>query len=132
MTSPAAARPDRYGTPRRLGRRGAAVLVAVAIAAGVAWAAWVAWSDTDYRLTWTDVSFDVVDEGTTLVTFEVNRNPGVTVVCTVRALNAGYTEVGLVDVTVPPATARGSRAEARVPTSERAVAGTVKDCVVRR
>jgi len=132
VTSPASTRPDRYGSRRRLSRRAGFGLGALALALAVAWAAWVAWSDSGDRLDWTDVSFTVVDPGTTLVVFEVNRSPGRTVVCSVRALNAGYAEVGQVDVTLPPSSARSSRAEATVPTSERAVTGTVKDCVVQR
>jgi hypothetical protein len=132
VTSPTAARPDRYGTrPRRLRARGWAIVGAAALCLGVGWAAWVAWSGAEDKVAWTDVSFTVVDDGTTLVTFEVNRHPGRVVVCTVRALNAGFAEVGLVDVTVAASGSRTAQARATIPTSELAVSGTVKDCAAR-
>jgi hypothetical protein len=100
----------------------------VALSLGIAWAAWSGSAD---KVGWSDISFTVVDPGTTLVTFEVNRHPGRVVVCTVRALNAGYAEVGLVDVTVAASRERTAQAHATIPTSELAVTGTVKDCAVR-
>jgi hypothetical protein len=133
VTSPTAARPDRYGTgPRRWRARAWALLAAAALCAGVAWAAWVAWSGAEDKAAWTDIGFTVVDDGTTHVTFEVSRRPGKVVVCTVRALNVGFAEVGQVDVTVAPSDRRTTRAEATIPTSELAVSGTVKDCAVPR
>lgn len=130
MSTPSAARPDRYGPPpRRPGPRATLALVVAALALAAGWAAWSAWSDTDRRIGWTDIAYRVPDDATTVVTFEVNRDPGTTVVCTVRALNRSFAEVGLVDVTVPPSDSRSSRAEVEVPTSERAVSGTVKGCV---
>jgi len=133
VTTPADARPDRYGAaPRLLGRRGWLVLTVCALAAAVGWAAWVAWSDTQERIGWTDISFEIVDAGTTRITFDVSRQPGVEVVCTVRALNSGFAEVGRLDVVVPPSEVRTEREEATIPTSEEAVSGTVKACAARR
>lgn len=132
MTSPADARPDRYGAaPRRLGRRGWFVLASITLACAIGWAAWVAWSGNNDRVGWTDVSFEIVDSGTTRMTFEVDRHPGREVVCTVRALNAGFAEVGRLDVVVLPSDVRTARGEATIPTSERAVTGTVKACATR-
>jgi hypothetical protein len=129
VTTPAAARPDRYGTARRgLGSRGWIALAACAVAAAVGWAAWVAWSGAQDRVDWTDIGFTIVDAGTTKVTFEVDRQPGQEVVCTVRALNGSFAEVGRLDVVVPPSDMRTARAEATIATSEQAVTGTVKGC----
>jgi hypothetical protein len=97
----------------------------------VGWAAWIAWSGAEQRVGWTDIGFEVVDAGTTRITFEVDRHPGAEVVCTVRALNAGFAEVGRLDVVVPASEVRTAREEATIPTSEKAVTGTVKACAAR-
>jgi hypothetical protein len=132
VTTPSTTRTDRYGPPpRRLGRRGRAITVAVALLAAVGWVAWVSLSGPTERVSWTDVGFTVVDDGTTRVTFDVNRSPGRLVVCTVHALNSRFAVVGDLDVTVAPADRRQTRTEATLSTSERAVSGTVKACAVQ-
>jgi hypothetical protein len=48
----------------------------------------------------------------------------------VRALNQVMAEVGLRDVTLGPAAKGSLRATVDVPTSEKAVTGLVKECVL--
>ena len=128
---------ERYG--RRPGHRprARAALVAGALvlaAAAVAWAAWVAQTVTDRPVTWQDVAFDVTGDTVTVVTFDVrfagDLPDDAEAVCTLRALNQVMAEVGLRDVTVGPASREAVRTTAEVPTSERAVTGMVKECVV--
>ena len=133
MTPDAAAGPrrpeGRYGPQRRpVDRR---VLVGAALAVvlvAVAWFAWVAFGPGRTQVHFLDLGAKVVDDTTTTVTFEVQKRPGSTAVCTVRALNAGFAEVGLVDVRVGPAAKGAVTVTATVPTSERAVSGNVKAC----
>jgi hypothetical protein len=70
------------------------------------------------------------------VTFDVRFDGGLPddaqAVCTVRALNRVMAEVGLRDVTLGPASRGGVRATVDVATSERAVTGMVKECVVAK
>ena len=122
---------DRYGAPRkRLPRRVQLSLAVGAIVLAVAFAAWLAYANQE-PVAWSDRAYTVVDDSTTTVTFEVTMDPGTTAVCTVRALNAGFGEVGLVDVVVGPSTQHTVRAVATIPTSEKAVTGTVKACAVK-
>lgn len=122
--------PDRYGPPRRrLGRRGSTLAAAGAILAGVGFAAWAAFGGAA-DVAWRDLGYVVRSDVSTRVTFEVTMDPGSTAVCTVRALNLGFAEVGLVEIEVGPSPSRSVRAVADVPTSEKAVTGVVKDCAV--
>ena len=123
-------RPEgRYGPARPpLDRR---VLVAAALAvvlAAVAWFAWVAFGPGRTQVHYLDLGSKVVDDTTTTVTFEVQKQPSATAVCTVRALNSGFAEVGLLDVRVGPSAQGAVTVTATVPTSERAVSGNVKAC----
>ena len=125
---------DRYGPPRRRAGR-TAVLVAVAVGVlGTLWAAWVAFS-TERPVTWTDIGYQVVDSGTTRVTFDVTFTgataPDTVAVCTVRALDRSFGVVGQVDVTMAPAGRRTVRSTVVVPTSQLAVTGLVRDCAVQ-
>jgi len=122
---------DRYGAPRkRLPRRLRIGLAVGAIVVAVMLAAWLAFANRE-PVAWSDQAYKVVDDTTTTVVFEVTMAPGTTAVCTVRALNARFGEVGLVDVAVGPSRQRAVRATATIPTSEKAVTGTVKACAVK-
>jgi hypothetical protein len=125
-------RPEgRYGPARRPADR--RVLVAAALAVVlvlVAWFAWVAFGPGRTQVHFLDLGAQVVDDTTTTVTFEVQKQASATAVCTVRALNAGFAEVGLVDVRVGPGAKDAVTVTATVRTSERAVSGNVKACAL--
>ena len=110
--------------------------VALGVLAGalaVAWAAWAAFS-VDRPPTWTDIGFDLVDDSTTRVTFDTrfaaDAPAGTTAVCTLRALNRSFAEVGRLDVRVRRGERPVVRTTATLRTSERAVTGTVKECAL--
>ena len=122
---------DRYGAPRkRLSRRVAVGLAVGAIALAVVAVAWIAFV-TRQPVSWQDAAFKVNGDTSTTVTFDVTMAAGKRAVCTVRALNSRFTEVGAVDVGVGPSSENTIRTRVRVPTSELAVTGTVKACVVK-
>ena len=128
---------ERYGRRPGGGRRTRVILVVAGTLLGalaVAWGAWVSQTVTSRPLTWQDIGFEVTGDSAVRVTFDVRFDGDLPddaqAVCTVRALNHVTAEVGLRDVTVGPASAGVLRATADVPTSERAVTGLVKDCVV--
>lgn len=138
-TGSSAALDERYG--RRPGGGGRArVLLVVAgtllAALAVAWGAWVSQTVTSKPLTWQDIGFEVTGDTAVRVTFDVRFDGGLPddaqAVCTVRALNQVMAEVGLRDVTLGPASRGGVRATVDVATSERAVTGMVKECVVAK
>lgn len=136
-TGSGAALDERYG--RRPGRGGRSRVILLVVgtllaALAVAWGAWVSQTVTSKPLTWQDIGFEVTGDTAVRVTFDVRFDGGLPddaqAVCTVRALNQVMAEVGLRDVTLGPASRGGVRATVDVPTSERAVTGLVKECVV--
>lgn len=125
-------RPEgRYGPSRPPVDRRLLVAAAVAVVlAAVGWFAWVAFGPGRTQVHTLDIGYEVVDETTTKVTFEVQKPASAAAVCTVRALNSGFAEVGLTDVRVGPAADGAVTVTATVPTSERAVSGNVKACAL--
>lgn len=130
--SPAPRRPaGRYGPePRRMSRRTATTLAAAVVAAAVGWAAWISFGPGNKGVSFVEVGYKLPSDTSVEVTFEVSKAPDRTAVCTVRALNNGFAEVGLVDVRVGPSAKRSTTVRAVVPTSERAVSGNVKACAL--
>ncbi|GIG28576.1 DUF4307 domain-containing protein [Cellulomonas marina] len=130
MSTPTPAAPaGRYGpVPTAGARRRTWTLVALAAAAVLAVAVWVVvglWQD---RVLWKDLGYDVVDDGLTRVSFQVTKAPDATATCRVRALSESFTEVGYRTVTVGPSDVRSQRVTADVPTTSRAVTGSLVDC----
>lgn len=131
MATPTRRPPERYGDARRGPRRGVVVAAAVVAVAALVWAAWAGPGLVDREVRWRDVGYEVVDDLTLRVTFDVVKDPDATVVCTVQGLNAGYAVVGAVQVEVGPASGRTVRRTVEVPTQERAVAGVADRCTAR-
>jgi hypothetical protein len=119
--------PDRPGPNRRLAA--AAAVGAVLLAVG--WFAYLAFGPGDRGVHVLDLGYRVTADTSIEVTFEVQKDPGATAVCRVRALNLGFAEVGLSDVRVGPADDGATTLTAVVPTTERAVSGNVKACVLQ-
>ena len=123
---------ERYGRrPARHPRRGLVITGAIGLSLGLAWAGWVGLAQAQHALSWQNIGYTVLGDGQTRVTFEVTMPPGSTAVCTVRALNTSFAEVGLLDVTVGPSRQDTVRTTVVVPTGELAVTGVVKDCAKR-
>jgi hypothetical protein len=136
-TGGSAALDERYGRRPGHGGRARVILLVVGTllaALAVAWGAWVSQTVTSKPLTWQDIGFEVTGDTAVRVTFDVRFDGGLPddaeAVCTVRALNQVLAEVGLRDVTLGPASRGAIRTTVDVPTSERAVTGLVKECVV--
>jgi hypothetical protein len=135
---PARSLDERYGrrAPGAARRWPLVVAGVLLLALAVGWGLWVARTVAAQPVTWQDVGFAVRGDERTEVTFDVRFDGDLPAdadaVCTLRALNQVRAEVGLVDVTVGPASRGTIRTTASVPTSERAVTGLVKECVVAR
>lgn len=127
-TSRAAVRPsDRYGDRPRSRRPLVAltVLGALLVAAGLAW---VSWGMLQPSAEGEVGTYRVVDDATVELVLEVTRPAGTTAVCTIEALGSGFGQVGIADVTVPPAEAQVSTVSVTLATSERANAAQVRNC----
>ncbi|GLY28622.1 DUF4307 domain-containing protein [Kineosporia sp. NBRC 101731] len=137
MTSPATdpspddALAERYGR-RRTPRRGlASGLLAAAAVLAVAFVFWSTVLDRD-QVTWQDHSFSVTSASEVVITFDVQLHRGADqAVCTLHALNALKSEVGLRDIEVQGDDDNRVRMTVTVPTSEEATAGEVVSCIAR-
>lgn len=121
----------RYG-PEPTARRRRTVIVALATAGAVALAlvVWIGMSVLADPVQFKDVGYAVQGPDRIDVTFDVIKDPPVTVECTVHALNQSFAEVGLVRVTLGPSATQIERRVVTVPTQELAVTGIVKSCQV--
>lgn len=121
----------RYG-PEPTARRRRAMIVALATAGAVALAlvVWIGMGVLGDPVQFKDVGYAVQGPDRIDVTFDVIKDPPVTVECTVHALNQSFAEVGLVRVTIGPSETQIQRQTVTVPTQELAVTGIVKSCQV--
>ena len=121
----------RYGpepTARR--RRTVVVILAAGGALVVALVAWIGIGVLRDPVQWKDVGYSVQGPERIDVTFDVVKAPTATAECTVHALSESFAEVGLVRVTIPPASTRIQRQTVTVATQELAVTGIVDTCRV--
>jgi hypothetical protein len=93
----------RYGGPRKARRRALTALVVLLAVAGLAWTGWAAWLHATPVVESDLVSFDVhgqhrVDAQITVV----RRDPSVRAHCSVQAVAADHSIVGLATFTVGP------------------------------
>jgi Domain of unknown function (DUF4307) len=98
---------------------------------GVALAVWLGLANSVGRVTWVDTGYEVVDERSVRVEFDVHRPPGRAVECRVQALDTTFGVVGVLDVAVPASAARSVHREVVVRTTSRAVTGVVDTCRAR-
>jgi hypothetical protein len=127
-TVPADLPADRYG--RAASRRTRTIwiaAVAVVVVVAVGWFAWAAYESRS-SATGTDVGFDVLDNATVTVTFDVTKPQDKTATCVVQALDSGFDVVGTSRVQVGPADAGVVRRTATVRTTNRATTAQVTSC----
>ncbi len=118
----------RYGRPIGTRRRRQTTAATLAILAGVGWAAWATSTSTTPRVHWLTVGYVVDGPGRTRVILDVSLPRGTRTVCTVRALDQGFGEVGILDVPIGPVSAGHVRRTVAIPTSQLAVTAMVKTC----
>lgn len=92
---------ERYGRARPRRRRTAVVLIAVVAVVGGAWLAWTAWFHGTPDATSQLVRWEVVDESSVEVSFEVSLKEGVVAQCRVEAYDRRHAAVGSAVVSVP-------------------------------
>ena len=120
---------ERYGRDRHKSRdRVLAIAVAVtAFASFLIWAIFVS-IDNSNQVTHRDIAYEVIDEYSTNVTFEVSRNPGQMVSCDVTVLNQSFAIVGFLTVDVAASNSRSTVISSTVRTTELGVSGLVDGC----
>ena len=101
----------------------------VAIVLAVAAISWVSLHDSGNRITATTVAYDVVDDSSVQIRFDVTRPPQLSVSCTMRALDGHFGVVGSAVVAIPPGAEGTTHHVATIRTAARAVTGVVQDCV---
>lgn len=120
---------QRYGRDRQRARdRILAISIgAIALASFLVWATFVS-IDNSNQVTHRDIAYEVIDEYSTNVTFEVSRNPGQIVSCDVTVLNQSFAIVGFLSVDVAPSESRSTVISSTIRTTELGVSGLVEDC----
>lgn len=120
---------QRYGRDRLRARdRILAISIgAIALASFLVWAILVS-IDNANQVTHRDIAYEVIDEYSTNVTFEVSRNPGQIVSCDVTVLNQSFAIVGFLSVDVAPSDSRSTVISSTIRTTELGVSGLVEDC----
>jgi hypothetical protein len=120
---------QRYGRDRLRSRdRVLAISIAVvALTSFLTWAVFVA-IDNSNQVTHRDIAYEVIDEYSTNVTFEVSRNPGQAVSCDLTVLNQSFAIVGFLTVDVAASSSRSTVISSTIRTTELGVSGLVQSC----
>ena len=120
---------QRYGQDR-LKSRDRVLAVTVASIAAVSFLVWaiLVSIDNSSQISHRDIAYEVIDEYSTTVTFEVSREPGQSVSCDLTVLNQSFAIVGFLTVEVAPSTSRSTVISSTVLTTELGVSGLVDDC----
>lgn len=132
-STPEAARPvARYGdrSPRPVVNRVLVVLLVTAVVAAVGWWVWVAAVASNPAVRWQLLGFETQTERSVDIRWSVERDPGLTVECVVRARNANGEEVGRDRVAVPAGASGDVEVRHTLTTSDLAVTGEVLACLV--
>ena len=116
----------RYDEPRALSRPALVVLTAALIAVLTAGAFWAYQRSTEGQVSSTLLSYEVVDDRTVTVTFEVHKDAQQRVRCRVEALGDDGGAVGVQDVRLGPDA--DSRVTSTITTTARAYAGVIRGC----
>ena len=120
---------ERYGR-ERLRSRDRVLAIAIAAVALVSFLSWavVVSVDNANQVTHRDIAYEVIDEFSTNVTFEVSRNPGQVVSCDVTVLNQSFAIVGFLTVDVAASNSRSTVISSTIRTTELGVSGLVETC----
>ena len=119
---------ERYGRTRS--RRtpwivGGVIALVVIIAFG-----WMTISQTMNTVDVDDLGFEVVDEHSVSVSFQITGKPGSDVVCALEALDEEFGVVGWKIVELPATESHAQRLSTTIPTIAEATTGLVNTCWV--
>lgn len=102
-----------------------ATLGLVILTAGAMW--WGLAATVD-KPNWIEVAWNVKDDRTIDVTYQVSKPQGMTVRCTIEAQAEDHSVAGAADVLIGPQEARETRHTTTLRTTVRAVRGGIKTC----
>ena len=121
---------DRYGRRRSPARRWLTVGGIVVAVAVIAWFGWSivegALDDVDFDTT----SFEVTDEHSVALGFQITAPPGAAVACALEAQDEGHGVVGWRVVELPASDAHSRAFREAIPTTTLATSGFVNSCWV--
>lgn len=119
---------DRYGRTRR--RRAPWIVLIVIAALLVGAFGWMTVSSQMNNVDADDLGFDLVDEHTVDVRFQITGAQGRDVVCVVEALDEEFGVVGWKIVEIPASDSHSQALAASIPTVSEATTGLVNSCWV--
>lgn len=123
----------RYGRTQSRSRREKILGIGVGVAILLTATLWVWWVGTEpgsTQLQSRTIGYEIIDDSTVEVIFEVSVDAGTTVECALQALDRAHGIVGWVQVALPAADAFTSTHVVPVRTSELATTGLVSECWV--
>lgn len=118
----------RYGATTPAQRRAGIGLLALVGAVALGFLLWAALHHANPAVRAAVTGFAIVDDERVDVVFEVRRDPGTEVTCTLRARGIDRSTVGTVQIPVAASAERTSAVRAAVPTRTRAVSGELVRC----
>lgn len=120
---------ERYGR-ERLRKRDRVLAISIAVVAIVSFLVWAVFVsiDNSNQVSHRDIAYEVIDEYSTNVTFEVSRTPGQIVSCDVAVLNQSFAIVGFLTVEVLASESRSTVISSDIRTTELGVSGLVEGC----
>jgi hypothetical protein len=123
---------DRYGRKRNSKRDRITVftIAGVFLAAFLVWAVSISLTNASQASS-RDISYEILSNTSAQVVFEVSRDPGDAVICSIQALNESFAVVGYKELEIAPSRARSTVISADLLTTEKAVSGLVDSCRVK-
>lgn len=120
---------ERYGRDRlkRKDRKMAITVGSLILFAFLIWAMIFVINDSS-RVSYRDIAYEVIDEFSTSVTFEVSRNIGQEVTCDITILAENFAIVGFLTLDVAASENRSTVISTTVQTTELGVTGLVDGC----
>lgn len=120
---------ERYGRDRlrRQDRKMAITVGSLILFAFLIWAMLFVINDSS-RVSYRDIAYEVIDEFSTSVTFEVSRNTGQEVTCDITILAENFAIVGFLTLDVAASENRSTVISTTVQTTELGVTGLVDGC----
>jgi hypothetical protein len=119
---------ERYGRTRR--RRGPWIIAGIIAAVIVVAAAWMTVAQSMNSVDADDLGYEVVDEHSVTVRFQVTATQGADLACAIEALDEEFGVVGWKVVEIPAAAGHTRTFSETIPTVSAATTGLVNTCWV--